>query len=133
MKVLDWTTTDADGRFSFAALNQGRYVVDLGIEGQVVATSGPISMAKGGMAFVQVGGIAAQRSATDDRKGKGVLFWTTVGAGVGVALGLVANANNDDCEFAESLCPVLVGLTTTMGTLAGRVAHNVAPTGHALL
>ena len=130
---MDKTTTDTDGRFSFAALNQGRYVVDLGIEGQVVATSGPISMAKGGMAFVQVGGIAAQRSATDDRKGKGVLFWTTVGAGVGVALGLVANANNDDCEFAESLCPVLVGLTTTMGTLAGRVAHNVAPTGHALL
>ncbi len=58
------TTTDANGRFSFAGLGQGQYVVDLLIDGQVVATGGPFSLAEGGMLFVEVGGAASQ-PATD--------------------------------------------------------------------
>ena len=111
------TTTDANGRFSFAGLGQGQYVVDLLIDGQVVATGGPFSLAEGGMAFIQVGGVPGQQSTTDDRKGKGVLFWTTVGAGVGGALGLVAIAG--DCEFAGNLCPVAPVMGAVTGALMG--------------
>ena len=116
--AVDTTTTDASGRFSFAGLGQGQYVVDLLIAGQVVATSGPFSVAEGGMVFIQVGGVPGQQSTTDDRKGKGVLFWTTVGAGVGGALGLVAIAGAE-CEFPENLCPVVVGLGAVTGALMG--------------
>ncbi len=95
-----------------------RYVVDLHVDEQVVATSGAIALAEGGMAFTQVGGIAAQPSTIDDRKGG--LFWTAVGAGVGGALGLVAIATDrDDCEKAESQCPAVPIFTTTIGALVG--------------
>ncbi len=110
--------TDANGGFSFSGLRQGRYVVDLHVDEQVVATSGAIALAEGGMAFTQVGGIAAQPSTIDDRKGG--LFWTAVGAGVGGALGLVAIATDrDDCETAESQCPAVPIFTTTIGALVG--------------
>ena len=76
------TTTDANGRFSFAGLGQGQYLVDLLIDGQVFATGGPFSLAEGGMTFTQVGGIAVQQPPTHDGKGRRVLIWTAVGAGV---------------------------------------------------
>ena len=117
--VVDRTTTDANGRFSFEALDAGRYIVDLHIAGRVVATSGLVSLAEGGMTFTQVGGVIARRSATADRKGKGVAFWTGVGAGAGLALGLVATANSDECDSPESLCPLVLGGMTVFGALAG--------------
>ena len=46
-EVVATTTTDPNGRFSFATLGQGRYIVDLRIAGQVVATSGLFSLAEG--------------------------------------------------------------------------------------
>ena len=117
-EVIDRTTTDPSGGFSFAALNQGRYIVDLRIEGQVV-TKGPISLAEAGITFIQVGGVADRQSTTEERNGRGALFWAAVGAGVGGALGLVAIANSDDCEFAENLCPVVPMMGTIMGAFGG--------------
>ena len=46
-EVVATTTTDANGRFSFAALGPGRYIVDLRLERRVAATSGLISLAEG--------------------------------------------------------------------------------------
>ena len=71
------------------------------------------------MTFTQVGGVAAQQSTTDNRKGKGVPFWTAVGAGVGLALGLVVTVNDDECESPDSLCPLVLGGTTVFGAIAG--------------
>ena len=117
------TRTDAEGRFSFTALSQGRYVVDVLRGDQIVATSGLIALAVEGMTFIQVGGMPAQESATDDRNGKGVLFWTAVGAGAGAATGLILIAGNTDCRRAESLCPlapIMLGITgALMGLLVG--------------
>ena len=117
-EVVDRTTTDANGRFSFAALGAGRYIVDLRIAGKVVATSGPISLAEGGVTFTQVGGIAVRQSPTDDGKGRSVLFWTAVGAGVGGGLGLMSNAGVD-CDHPENLCGLRSIGGAVMGALAG--------------
>ena len=116
--VVDRTTTDANGRFAFVALSQGRYIADLRVEGRVVATSGLISLAEGGMTFIEVGGVAARQSTIDDEKGKGVLFWTAVGAGVGGAFGLVSIAGTD-CDHAENMCPLPPLMGTTLGALGG--------------
>ena len=69
------------------------------------------------MTFTQVGGIPAQ-SPTADGQGKGVLFWTAVGAGIGGAVGLVALAGVD-CSRAENLCPLPPLMGTMMGALGG--------------
>ena len=117
-EVVDRTTTDANGRFSFAALGSGRYIVDLRIAGKVVATSGLISLAEGGMTFTRVGGIPTQQPPTDDGKGRRVLTWTAVGAGVGGAFGLVALAGVD-CDLSENLCPLPPLMGTILGALGG--------------
>ena len=114
--VVATTTTDANGRFFFPGLGRGRYTVALRFDERVIATSGPIALAEGGMAFTQVGGVAAEPSTTDDRKGRGGLFWTAVGAGAGGALGLVAIAGADDCG---NLCPLVPVFTTMTGALMG--------------
>lgn len=109
MPVVVVTNTNAEGRFSFSALSAGQYVVDLLIGGQVVATSEPIAVKEGGMTFTQVGG---------DRKRKGALFWTAVGAGAGAAVGLIAIAGVD-CEHPENLCPVAPIMGGITGALMG--------------
>ena len=70
------------------------------------------------MTFTQVGGIRAQKPPTDDGKGKRVLIWTAVGAGVGGAFGLVALAGVD-CDLSENLCPLPPLMGTTLGALGG--------------
>ena len=88
--VVARTTTSAAGGFSFPELGQGRYVVELRVHEQVIATSGPITLAEGGATFVQVGGLAVQPSTTDG-------WWSQlstpgkllVGAGVYVGVGLM--------------------------------------------
>lgn len=58
--VVATMATNTNGGFSFPGLSQGRYVVDVRADGRLVATSGPIVLAAGGMTFTQVGGVAAE-------------------------------------------------------------------------
>ena len=58
------------------------------------------------------------RRTTADPKGKGALFWTAVGAGVGYALGHVLVANADDCE-PDTSCDIVTPSTTLLGALMG--------------
>ena len=116
--VVDTTTTSENGGFSYSDIAPGRYMVRAVIDAQVGAASGVVSLAQNGMTFLQLGGPARQ-SAAGDQNGKGVGFWTVVGAGAGLALGLVATANNDECESPDSLCPLVLGGMTVFGAIAG--------------
>ena len=121
-EVVATTATDANGRFSFAALGAGRYIVDLRIAGKVVATSGLFSLAEGGMTFTQLGGISTQPSSSDDGQGKGGLFWMKVGAIVGVGAGLILTARNqEECDRSDALltCPAATMLLGTFGGILG--------------
>ncbi len=108
--VVATTTTDATGGFSFPGFRQGRYMVNLRAGEQVIATTGPVSLAEEGMTFVQVGGMAVGQSPTEERKGKGALFWTAVGAGVGGGLGLGMCLPHD--PDPSNLCWVAAGEMT---------------------
>ena len=66
-----------------------------------------------------MGGAPAQQSATDDRNGKGVPFWTAAGAGVGAATGLIWMGTNPDCRYSESLCPLAPMMLGITGALIG--------------
>ena len=51
--VVAAMTTNANGGFSFPGLSQGRYLVDVRTDGRLVATSGPVVLAAGGMTFTR--------------------------------------------------------------------------------
>lgn len=112
------TTTDRTGRFSFERLPQGRYAVEVEIDGRVIATREPIALAAGGITFVKVGGANPPPSQTNVRTGKGAAFWSPVGAGAGGALGLVMIAGAD-CELSENLCPLPPMMGAMTGALMG--------------
>ncbi len=106
--------TDADGRFVFEGPREGRYVVEAIVDHRVIATSGTFSHGDGGLTFVQVSPPDAPSSVTGARKGKGGLYWTAVGAGIGAGLGMLVFLDSD-CRYAESLCP----LAPIQGAIAG--------------
>ena len=119
--VVAAMTTNANGGFSFPGLGQGRYLVDVRADGRLVATSGPIVLAAGGMTFTQVGSIT-QPSSSADGHGKGGLFWMAVGASVGVGAGLILTASSADCDRSDDsliTCPVGTALLGTFGGILG--------------
>ena len=116
--VVARTTTNERGVFSFAGLGQGRYIVDLRSDDQVVVTSGVILLADGSTMFTRVGGVPAQRFATDDRKGRGAAFWMAVGAGVG-AVGFAASGGLDGIVKLSE-----IGLTDPLHT---RLTTGLSP------
>jgi hypothetical protein len=110
--------TDAAGRFTFVALSPGRYVIDVLVEGQVIASSGAITVAAGGMTLAEIGGVTEPASTAKGQRGKGVLFWTAVGAGAGGAAGLIA-ISGADCDRAENMCPAAPIMGGIVGALFG--------------
>ena len=87
------------------------------LDGGHVAASEFVAEADGDVAFIEVGR-PAQPSTADERKGKRVLLWMAVGAGVGGGLGLISNAGVD-CHHEENLCEVRSIGGAVMGALAG--------------
>ena len=110
------TTTDRTGRFSFDRLPQGRYAVEVQIDGHVIATSEPIGLAAGGITFVRVGGVPSPPNRTNARTGKGAAFWSAVGAGGALGLVTIAGA---DCQLSENLCPLPPMMGAVTGALMG--------------
>jgi hypothetical protein len=110
------TVTDDLGQFFYRGLDPGRYEVELREQDRVVATSGPIDLAAGAMS---VSDIAMTAPALRSREHRGVLFWTAVGAGVGVGTGLVYMATNPDCRYKESLCPLAPMMLGATGAAFG--------------
>jgi len=110
--------TDTEARFSFAALSPGRHIVDGIAGGPVIASSGTINVVDGGMTFTEIGGVTEPASTVNGQRGKGVLFWTAVGAGAGGAVGLIA-ISGADCERAENMCPAAPIMGGIVGALFG--------------
>jgi hypothetical protein len=65
----------------------------------------------------------AQQSTGSGQQRRGVLFWTAVGASVGVGAGLICMAVEPDCRYPEHLCPlapIMLGVTgATFGFMFG--------------
>jgi hypothetical protein len=107
--------TDEQGRFSVTFPGEGRYVIDILVGSVVVATSAPVGPGEPERLLEIRAGPPRE---TRTKEGKGVLFWTAVGAGIGAGTGLIMNATNPDCRSPDSLCPLVpVSLAITGGLM----------------
>ena len=61
---------------------------------------------------------AVNRSPSNEPQGRGVLFWTAIGAGIGGGLGRLSNVGVD-CDLPENLCPVRTVGGAVMGAIGG--------------
>jgi hypothetical protein len=117
-RLLENVAVGEGGQIAGVALSPGRYVIDVLVEGQVIASSGAITVAAGGMTLAEIGGVTEPASTAKGQRGKGVLFWTAVGAGAGGAAGLIA-ISGADCERAENMCPAAPIMGGIVGALFG--------------
>jgi len=113
------TSTDADGRSSISAARQEPHPADVLIGGMVVAHTELGVSREGGMESVRLGAGAGQQSTSGGRRGRGALFWTAVGAGVGVAGAFIANATNPACDEPDNMCSANVVVFGGLGALMG--------------
>jgi hypothetical protein len=93
------TRSDADGRFAFAGLNPGNYVVEIvNSAGQIVGASSAIAMAAGATATITVTAAAATLLNTTGTNM--ALIITTVAAGAGIT-GLVVAVSRDEASASQ--------------------------------
>ena len=98
------TTSNAVGRFSFAGLNPGRYIVEVATQSFVVGSSAAVDGTAGGTVNVTVNtlasanaayGGAAQTTSSGSHGVRTAVIITTIAAGAGIAAA-IAIATNDD-------------------------------------
>lgn len=95
------TTSNAMGRFSFAGLNPGRYLVEVASQSAIIGSSAILDVTSGATVTATVNTFAAyggagQTATTAQAHGvRTAVIITTIAAGAGIAAAVAIATNND--------------------------------------